>query len=659
MSHRQITACSLALLAAVGCGGNLFDPPTGGRSNPNGNCASFVIVSKETFQPSVVRIAFQLSSCNGAPLPGKLSEDFLITEDGTDVSMFESDQELVTDVRCFQLITVLLLDMSGSIRRSGNLPSLQQGATAFVETVSQDQTIAVYTFDGRERMQLLTNFTNDVNLLKAGIASLTDYTVVDRSTNLNGAIIDGLTILEAGLTSLGPDGLKDGSLVVFTDGTDQATRRSDDDAIAKVQGSSHRVYTIGLGGEIDVNTLDLIGKDGLFFAPDEETLEQEFENAATAIRNAAQSNYILAYCSPKRAGTHILELSLREYHGTATYEFPSDGFLGGCTSTDYIGKIGCGSDCLVGGDCDDGNLCNGQETCFHDRCVPGEFLVCDDGDSCTVDTCDPSAGCVTSVISGCCLSSLACDDADPCTADLCAGLQCTHSSIPGCSDTLTLDLGSDVFMDLIRIPAGTFVMGSNEITDEQPLHSVTLTQDFYLGEFEVTQAQWKAVMGSNPSIFTGDELPVDSVSWDDVAQFMQASGFDLRLPTEAEWEYAVRAGTPSAYHFGDSQTPLVDYAWYTVNSGDRTHQVGQKFPNPLGLYDMYGNVWEWCSDWYANNYYDLSPETNPDGPGSGTLRVLRGSAYNFSANFLRSANRNLSLPNERRSDVGFRIALTP
>jgi formylglycine-generating enzyme required for sulfatase activity len=169
-------------------------------------------------------------------------------------------------------------------------------------------------------------------------------------------------------------------------------------------------------------------------------------------------------------------------------------------------------------------------------------------------------------------------------------------------------------------------------SDEKPLHSVTISKGFYMGKFEVTQKEWVAIMGSNPSYFEGDNRPVERVSWNDVQEFIKKlnakeGGDKYRLPTEAEWEYACRAGSNGKWHFGDNENQLGDYAWYTANSGNETKPVGQKKPNAFGLHDMHGNVWEWCQDWYGKDYYGNSPKTDPTGPSSGSYRVYRGGSW--------------------------------
>jgi formylglycine-generating enzyme required for sulfatase activity len=239
------------------------------------------------------------------------------------------------------------------------------------------------------------------------------------------------------------------------------------------------------------------------------------------------------------------------------------------------------------------------------------------------------------------------------------------SSVQAAEKTYTNGIG----MEFVLIPAGSFQMGADRnfeeaSDDETPQHRVTISRPFYLGKTEVTQAQWTAVMGNNPSKFKGRTNPVEQVSWDDVQEFIRRlnrkEGTDkYRLPTEAEWEYAARAGTTSAYSFGDDASYLGRYAWYDGNSGDRPHPVGQKPPNAWGLHDMHGNVWEWVQDWYDGNYYGRSPSTDPRGPSSGSSRVYRGGSWIYDAAYCRSANRYSYWPDYRYDNLGFRLALSP
>ena len=213
--------------------------------------------------------------------------------------------------------------------------------------------------------------------------------------------------------------------------------------------------------------------------------------------------------------------------------------------------------------------------------------------------------------------------------------------------------------DFVSVKGGTFQMGSNDYSDEKPIHSVTLSS-FNIGKYQVTQAQWKAVMGNNPSYFKGDKRPVEKVSWNDIQKFLQKlnkmTGHNYRLPTEAEWEYAAKGG--ENYKYSGSNN-IDDVAWYDKNSGSGTHPVGQKSPNGYGLYDMSGNVWEWCQDVYKSDFYSQSENsTNPIYAGSGSLRVIRGGSWDCYSEGCRSANRDGYTPSDSDYDVGFRLAET-
>ena len=229
-------------------------------------------------------------------------------------------------------------------------------------------------------------------------------------------------------------------------------------------------------------------------------------------------------------------------------------------------------------------------------------------------------------------------------------------------DASILDiLPGGVSMEFVRIGPGTFMMGSPDSDDmaedrEKPQHEVTISQEFYLGVYEITQAQWESVMGTRPwegQDYVRDDphKPAVYISWDDVQTFIQtlnaAAGVDLyRLPTEAEWEYACRAGTTTRWSFGDDENLLGEYAWYRANARDvgeeYAHQVGTRLPNPWGLYDMHGNVWEWVQDRYGD-YPDYS-ETDPTGPETGSDRVVRSGDFNESAFYARSAMRFYGSP---------------
>jgi formylglycine-generating enzyme required for sulfatase activity len=215
-------------------------------------------------------------------------------------------------------------------------------------------------------------------------------------------------------------------------------------------------------------------------------------------------------------------------------------------------------------------------------------------------------------------------------------------------------------MAFVLIPAGEFMMGSDDGDyDEKPVHKVSISQPFYLGKYEVTQGQWQAVTGSNPSHFTGDpNLPVEQVSWEEVQTFVQKLNARegvaaYRLPTEAEWEYAARARATTAYGFGNHASKLGGYAWYGENAGGKTHPVGGSKPNAWGLYDIHGNVWEWVQDWYGP--YDMDIATDPQGSSTGWYRVYRGGGWGTFAGNCRSSDRNFDTPDTRLAGLGFRL----
>jgi formylglycine-generating enzyme required for sulfatase activity len=249
------------------------------------------------------------------------------------------------------------------------------------------------------------------------------------------------------------------------------------------------------------------------------------------------------------------------------------------------------------------------------------------------------------------------------------------------------EITNSIGMKLVLIPKGKFLMGSppseEGSEDDERQHEVTISRDYYLGAYEVTQGQYMKVMGKNPSHFQGEKVaerhpktgrvvkdvdssnfPVEQVSWEEAVEFCRRlsalpeerkAGRVYRLPTEAEWEYGCRAGSKTAYSFGDDSRLLDDYGWYVKNAKQMTHPVGQKKANAWGLYDMHGNVWEWCSDWYG--VYPNVGETDPTGSSNGT-RVLCGGSWSDGAAYCRAAYRLWSDPTFRGNNGGFRLALS-
>lgn len=213
----------------------------------------------------------------------------------------------------------------------------------------------------------------------------------------------------------------------------------------------------------------------------------------------------------------------------------------------------------------------------------------------------------------------------------------------------------------VPVAAGAFAMGSATGGDnEKPPHRVVISRDFEIGRHEVTQTQWEALMGSNPSRFKGADRPVEGVSWDDVQLFIRKinarnDGYVYRLPTDAEWEYAARAGSTTDYAGTGN---LDEMGWHFGNSGGTTHPVGSKKPNAWGLYDTHGNVWEWVQDWYDKEYYNISPSMDPSGPVTGSRKVCRGGAWNYGADRSTSSSRAHPAPSARDSFIGFRLVRT-
>jgi sulfatase modifying factor 1 len=260
-------------------------------------------------------------------------------------------------------------------------------------------------------------------------------------------------------------------------------------------------------------------------------------------------------------------------------------------------------------------------------------------------------------------------------------------------NSCTMFKSSELVVEMVLIPAGTFQMGNTgnykrEYTKhEEPVHNVTISKDFYMGKYEITQAQYRKVMNERPSYFTGDNLPVEQVSWFDAVEFCnklsEMEGLDrcykgngdnivcdwkangYRLPTEAEWEYAAKAGTTTDFYSGElsergrkRDRNLNRIGWYNYNSESCSNHVGEKDANAFGLYDMSGNVWEWCWDRYHRDYYANSPTRDPKGPFSGSMRVFRGGSWNNFSENARSSTRGFSNSLNGDNDYGFRIVRT-
>ena len=245
------------------------------------------------------------------------------------------------------------------------------------------------------------------------------------------------------------------------------------------------------------------------------------------------------------------------------------------------------------------------------------------------------------------------------------GYSSGSSSMASGSNAISIPVKDGISIEMVKVEAGTFMMGATSemkdpYDDEKPVHQVTLTNDYYMGKYEVPQALWEAVMGSNPSEYKGDNLPVEMVSWNDCQEFISKlnslTGRKFRLPTEAEWEYAARGGKKSRGYQYSGNSNISDVAWYDGNRGSKPHPVGTKQANELGIYDMSGNVYEWCSDWYGS--YSSSSQTNPTGADSGSGRVCRGGGWCNYAGCCRLSFRLGNSPGSLLINLGLRLALS-
>jgi formylglycine-generating enzyme required for sulfatase activity len=249
------------------------------------------------------------------------------------------------------------------------------------------------------------------------------------------------------------------------------------------------------------------------------------------------------------------------------------------------------------------------------------------------------------------------------------GASAWQAARPPLKDSLLLDLGEGVEMEFVLIKPGKFMMGDADgDLGEKPVHEVRITKPFYMGKYKVTQRQWEVVMGNNPSYFQGPRNPVENINWEESQLFLHKlnqrlahTGLKFRLPTSAQREYACRAGSTTRYSFGDNAEELDQYAWYRRNSDGRTHPVGEKKPNAWGLYDMHGNTWEMCVDWFddQSDYYGQSPTDDPQGPAFGSFRVIRGGSWSASPARCGSGRRYPCNMQVRINNCGLRVACEP
>jgi uncharacterized protein YegL len=311
-------------------------PLTGLAAIPVGSCLDFQVLDGVGTTPSDLMLFFSLETCEGVPVIGVQNDEFKLLENEQPISLYESNMQILPRCTGFDLLSVLLLDMSGSVVDSGNLPLLINASKDFIERLTgQQQQVAVYLFDGRPQMQLLVDFTTDKEELYDALNSLTSFVVQDNSTNLNGALIDTIAMLNE--QKFESNALvHHSSIVVFTDGSDQAAIVDNESASAEAYTSDYEIYTVGLGIEVDEDHLTDLGTAGAFFATDSDEISDAFNTVANDILKESQKYYVIGYCSPKRAGTHSLTLEIEGYFGALNAEFEANEFSPGCNAESIV-----------------------------------------------------------------------------------------------------------------------------------------------------------------------------------------------------------------------------------------------------------------------------------------------------------------------------------
>lgn len=335
MSLRFAPALCIAALAALpSCDENLAR-----------RCAAPRLLAGWRDVPGNVTLAFTVDTCTGDPVVGLGVDDFVVSEDGRPVPPVEGSRALLNPQVDFRRHALLLLDLGGGIATS-DMVSLQGAARAFVDALTSDaeaearQFVAIYGFDGAPAMHMIADFTNERDALRAAVDLLSDWIPRDLSTNLYGAVVDGIDILDGVVAPpTGPGAIAVGAMVLFTDGIDRAGYRTSRHARAAVAGTTHAVLTIGLGGRIDPRELSALGPDGFEHSEDAAGLAQAFARAAGGVRARSDRYYVFGYCSPSRVGLRRMTLSVRGYDGSFDYEFGSTGFGGVCDPCDPVG--GC------------------------------------------------------------------------------------------------------------------------------------------------------------------------------------------------------------------------------------------------------------------------------------------------------------------------------
>lgn len=302
-----------------------------------GGCQSLrlELVDASVQKPSNVALYFTMDTREGEPVPGVTSDQFKIYEDGKLISTYESKQTILNPEVATERYTLLLLDMSGSVVDSGQVPLVQEAVGAFLEGIGEEEKVAVFAFDGREKIQPVADFSSRTERAANRTERLDSWKTEDPSTNLNGAIVAAVDKIQAAMEKSDVP-LRFGNIVVFTDGTDRAHRATSEDAITAVDEAKVGIFVIGLGGEVDQNEMQRLGRDGFVHVTEKEAIVSAFERVALRIKGMAARYYLLSYCSPSRAGVHELEVEavVGEEKGSLSYQFDAEGFEPDCDPTD-------------------------------------------------------------------------------------------------------------------------------------------------------------------------------------------------------------------------------------------------------------------------------------------------------------------------------------
>ncbi|MDA0746794.1 MAG: SUMF1/EgtB/PvdO family nonheme iron enzyme, partial [bacterium] len=610
----------------------------------------------ETQLPSFINIMFQVTDPDGRGVASLSTEDFEVLEDDRAVSPTESAMRITKgDKMPYHLKTVLLLDNSASV--GGNLSTIKAAALELVKNIAPQQSIAVYQFS--EAPVLVQDFTEDPTLLTDAINSIS---LGFATTNLYGSI---KTALSRWTDKYSTSKVEQGFLVVLTDGSDTQGSSTFNQALG-ARGNK-KVFTVGLGNEIEPDVLQQLGNAGFFHISDVGDLADRFRKIQSNIALASESFYWLNYMSPKRGNNvHTLALRLQNTQNPSTIEgsFRSTGFTsvlpGVYVNTTGQKPLGIDSATLTPGETmllSAVTLVGGSSPQYSWRSQHGTVVTVEP------DPSDASVARLTAV-------SAYDRSAEIVIEDTANGF--TKTFLVNVRAGTFFELAGGDSVEMVWIEPGTFTMGSpvsepGRKEDEGPQHQVRISQGFYMGKYEVTQAQWKAVMNTRPwsgesRVQENPEHPAVYINWAGIQTFVQklneVAGDSLyRLPTEAEWEYACRAGTTTMWSFGDDENEMGEHAWYKGNAYDVDeeygHPVGLKRPNSWSLYDMHGNVSEWMQD--LSRTYTADAQVNPVGPASSPTGVWRGGSFLREAADTRSARRYRGSKSADVGYIGFRL----